>query len=156
MKQVDARKAINAFSEFEGKVSLLITSPPYLDTTDFGEDQWLRLWFLGGPARPFSRPNSDDRHSSAEKYWDFLTEAWTGVGPLLKRRAHIVIRIGGKKLSHSDMDGNLHQSLEDGFERKVTLLESRTSAIKGGQLRIFQPNLNEVSDEHDFHFVLGT
>ena len=23
--------------------------PPYLDVTHFEEDQWLRLWFLGGP-----------------------------------------------------------------------------------------------------------
>src|SRR6266850_1873965 len=65
VKHVDARRAINAFPDYEGKVSMVITSPPYLDTTDFEEDQWLRLWFLGGPSRPKSRPDTDHRHVSA-------------------------------------------------------------------------------------------
>src|SRR5258705_2335387 len=41
----------------------VITSPPYLDVTNFEEDQWLRLWFLGGPPYPTRhRLASDDRH----------------------------------------------------------------------------------------------
>jgi hypothetical protein len=28
-------------------IRCVITSPPYLDVTNFEEDQWLRLWFLG-------------------------------------------------------------------------------------------------------------
>ncbi|MDB6025276.1 MAG: methylase, partial [Verrucomicrobiales bacterium] len=97
VKHSDARKAINAFPQFEGKISMVITSPPYLDTTNFEEDQWLRLWFLGGPEHPNVRLNGDDRHLAEEKYWEFLTEAWAGVGPLLKKNAHLVVRIGGKR-----------------------------------------------------------
>jgi hypothetical protein len=155
VKQVDARNAINAFPHCERRVSLVVTSPPYLDTTNFEEDQWLRLWFLGGPPRPNTRRGSDNRHVSEEKYWDFLTEAWSGVGPLLKRQAHLVIRIGGKRLELADAQENLHQSLEDGLEKKVSLVEARTSEIRGGQLKIFQPDADGVAKEHDFHFALG-
>lgn len=35
-----------------GSVRCVITSPPYLDVTNFEEDQWLRLWFQGGPPKP--------------------------------------------------------------------------------------------------------
>jgi hypothetical protein len=156
VKLVDARRAIDAFPTFEKKVSLLITSPPYLDTTDFEEDQWLRIWFLGGPSRPTGQSTADHRYVSEEKYWDFLTEAWAGIGPLLKRNAHLVIRIGGKKIALKEAEDNLFQSLEDGLERNVSLLEARTSKITGGQLRVFRPGTRDTNHEHDFHFVLGT
>jgi hypothetical protein len=155
VKLVDARRAINAFPNFEGRVSLLITSPPYLDTTDFEEDQWLRIWFLGGPSRPMQGA-ADHRYVSEDKYWAFLTEAWAGIGPLFKRNAHLFIRIGGKKINLKEAEDNLFQSLEDGLERNVSLLEAKTSKITGGQLRVFSPGTIDANHEHDFHFVLGT
>jgi hypothetical protein len=154
VKQVDARRAVNAFPNYEAKVALVITSPPYLDTTNFEEDQWLRLWLLGGPTRPTRLHGTDHRYISSERYWDFLTEAWTGVGPLLRRNAHIIIRIGGKKLTLDEVEDNLCQSLEDGLEKKAVLLEALTSRIRGGQLRVFRPDTGGTTDEHDFHFVL--
>jgi DNA modification methylase len=155
VKQIDARKAINAFPELEGRVPLVITSPPYLDTTNFEEDQWLRLWFLGGPSHPSVRPDGDDRHGDEDKYWSFLTEAWAGIAPMLKRDAHLIIRIGGKRLSMGEIEDGLIESLEDGLERKLHLLESKSSEITSGQLRTFQPNASLTnSTEHDFHFVV--
>jgi hypothetical protein len=42
-------------------VHCVITSPSYFDVTDFEEDQWLRVWFLGGPPHPTSgRISRDD------------------------------------------------------------------------------------------------
>ena len=32
--------------------SLLFTSPPYQGVTGYHNDQWLRLWLLGGPSKP--------------------------------------------------------------------------------------------------------
>jgi hypothetical protein len=50
-----------------------ITSPPYLNVTSFEEDQWLRLWFLGGPPHPTYRQVSrDDRHETLSAYWDLI------------------------------------------------------------------------------------
>jgi DNA methylase len=50
-------------------VRCVITSPPYLDVTNFEEDQWLRLWFLGGPPYPTrNRLTTDDRHTREDKY----------------------------------------------------------------------------------------
>ncbi|MCL5736611.1 MAG: DNA methylase, partial [Actinobacteria bacterium] len=51
--QCDARQARSHFAEHVGRVKLVVTSPPYLDVTNYSEDQWLRLWFLGGPDSPF-------------------------------------------------------------------------------------------------------
>lgn len=85
------------------KVKLVITSPPYLDVTDYHEDQWLRLWFLGGPAKPVTGQGKDDRHRRVEAYWQFLREACAGVVSLLDDSAHIVIRIGGTRLGQDEL-----------------------------------------------------
>ncbi len=45
--ECDFRRLPEHLGMFQPK--LVVTSPPYLDTTNFEEDQWLRLWFLGGP-----------------------------------------------------------------------------------------------------------
>ena len=59
------------------RISCVITSPPYFDVTDFEKDQWLRLWFLGGPARPTTgRLSRDDRYSFEADYWRFIADMW--------------------------------------------------------------------------------
>ena len=70
----DARRAAESFPRLVGRVSDVITSPPYLDTTSYREDQWLRLWFL---SRVSTNPLPDDgRHQSTDKYERFLAESW--------------------------------------------------------------------------------
>lgn len=67
----DARRASERFADLAGQVTDVITSPPYLDTTNYREDQWLRLWFLGDEASS-SQPRDDGRYYTAERYWAFL------------------------------------------------------------------------------------
>lgn len=97
---VDVRYAAGRFRSFAGAVTSVITSPPYLDTTRFEEDQWLRLWFLGGPPRPtYGLVSKDDRHEQTESYWNFLDESWRGIAPLLRKAATLVCRLGVGRLS---------------------------------------------------------
>ena len=44
----DMRDLPRTVQQHERKVACVITSPPYLGITRFEEDQWLRIWFLGG------------------------------------------------------------------------------------------------------------
>ena len=69
--EADARRASEALPSLIGQVTDVITSPPYLDTTNFRQDQWLRLWFLGGqPGATYGR--LDDRYQNKEQYWKFV------------------------------------------------------------------------------------
>lgn len=78
----------------------IITSPPYLDVTSFEEDQWLRLWFLGGPPHPTrNRVSRDDRHELASAYWRMVADCWRTAGYLVASRGHVVVRMAGKGLS---------------------------------------------------------
>lgn len=151
----DARVAHRRFPALKQRVSLVITSPPYLDTTSYAEDQWLRLWFLGGAAYPAQAVLGDDRHRSEDSYWGFLTESWMGIAPLLRDGAHIVIRLGGRRLNGFSCEPILRQSLCEGFDSKVRRLGRRSSAIREGQLRAFRPGAAGVQREYDFHFRVG-
>lgn len=149
----DARLAHAAFPELIGRVHAVITSPPYLNVTNYHEDQWLRLWFLGGPESP-SPSNFDDRHTSSEFYWQFLSDAWAGTAPLLGHRAKIVVRIGGKYLRIESVGERLLASLTEGLQRRVLPLDSGSvSPFKRGQRRSFHSNSGRgMSREFDFRF----
>lgn len=46
----DVRRAQSLLRSYRETVKLVITSPPYLDITDYREDQLLELWMPGGPS----------------------------------------------------------------------------------------------------------
>ncbi len=149
----DVRRAGTLLRSYKNKVKLVITSPPYLDITDYHEDQWLRLWFLGGASKPIAGQGKDDRHRRIDAYWQFLREAWKGIAPLLQDSAQVIIRIGGTRLDEGQLRTGLLESL-NATGRKFKLEESRQTEIKNGQRRIFQtaPLDRKASVEHDFRF----
>jgi hypothetical protein len=150
----DARKSWRLFPKLQDQVKLVITSPPYLDTTNFREDQWLRLWFLGGLPHP-DRGHGDDRHTNEDKYWTFLAEAWSGVLPLLRDDAQLVVRIGGKRLSIAKARTGLVDSLQLGLERRVRLVDERTTETDAGQARVFSARGVSRVVEYDFSFTIA-
>jgi hypothetical protein len=155
VRLADARTAAQLFPWAKRQVRLVITSPPYIDMTDYAEDQWLRLWFLGGQPWPKARLNSDDRHYGQETYWRFLSEVWTGIAPLLSRGTTLVVRIGGN-LRVDELRDGLKRSLEVGFARarfKPRLLHCTSSDIRRRQTNVFRPGTQDKNRrEHDLVF----
>jgi len=156
VKRRDARFAGRAFPKLERQVKLIVTSPPYLDTTDFAEDQWLRLWFLGGTAHPERRTNRDDRHYNTRDYWTFLSEAWAGCERLVAKGTVVVIRIGGSRFEKDELFDGLQKSLRTGFGdfRTKALTAGDTTSIKNRQTNLFRPGTSSHRFEHDFSFAL--
>ena len=153
VKCCDARSADSYFKEFGGEVSLMITSPPYPDTTHFAEDQWLRLWFLGGEPRPRKISRGDDRHTCLDYYWTFLRESWFGLRNLLSSdQVTIVIRIGGSKLDLDSARQGLSAGLNSGLGREIEVKSAIQSNIVSGQLRSFRPRAPGTKREFDFVF----
>ena len=136
-------------------VSCIVTSPPYLDVTNFEEDQWLRLWFLGGPPHPTTgRISSDDRHTNANSYWKMVADFWRMVGYVLKPDGHIVIRMAGKRLSEHDVvQGLLGCAVLSG--REVELVSQETSTMRRRQTDAFRPGSTGVRFEVDAHFQVA-
>lgn len=152
IKKVDARLASISFHSLRGAVTDVITSPPYLDTTNYREDQWLRCWFLG--EEPLSRTGVDDgRHTNVNKYWTFLTEVWAGVSDLIAKEARFVVRIGGRRLDKGEIRSKLLSTMSTGLDRQVTLIDSGvTSEVKRSQANSFRGSKPSASFEHDFCF----
>lgn len=149
----DVRRASRLLKAYRDRVKLVVTSPPYLDITDYHEDQWLRLWFLGGPSKPHTRQAGDDRHRRVDAYWQFLMEAWAGVVPLLHRSCQVVIRIGATRLSQQELSARLLDSLNLSG-RRFKLVEHRQTEVKNGQKRVFRDGACTPTVEHDFRFSL--
>lgn len=150
----DVRCAATFLHSYRDKVKLVITSPPYLDITDYHEDQWLRLWLLGGAPKPITGQGKDDRHRRVDSYWQFLREAWMGVAPLLQESAQVVIRIGGTRLGEEHLRTGLLESLNS-TGRNFKLAESRQTSIQNGQRRTFQAARSTAFVEHDFRFKIA-
>lgn len=135
-------------------IRCVITSPPYLDVTNFEEDQWLRIWFLGGSPRPGrNRYSRDDRHESESAYWSLIGDMWRVLGRLLGPEANVVTRIGAKKIDPPRIvSGQLGVSVYSG--REVSLVSSSVSDLRGRQTRAFRPGSVGVLREVDCHFVV--
>ena len=154
VKLGDSRKSSSMYRSLRGRVKLLLTSPPYLDTTDYGEDQWLRLWFLGGEERPRARQFRDDRHESMPKYWSFLKEVWMGQRDLLSEKSIIVVRMGGKGLDVEQIRRELYAGVGEAMCNSVVELAETplTSEIHRRQTNVFRPGTQGKREEHDFVF----
>lgn len=153
--QADVREASVHLHSWRGRVKAVITSPPYLDVTNFEEDQWLRLWFLGGLPKPtYGLVSRDDRYNNREAYWRFLAEAWQGLTGLLARKAVIVCRIGGNKQSVGALANGLLGTLRSAIPSTSLLYGPVVSVPRQRQTRSFRPGTAGCGFEADF--VFGT
>jgi DNA modification methylase len=77
------------------KFSRVVTSPPYLGMRTYVPDQWLRYWFVGGPAAVTYRHADQFTHASAADFARQLGSVWANVARACLPGARMVIRFGG-------------------------------------------------------------
>ncbi len=149
---LDMRMLPRMKSLFPGPIRCVITSPPYFDVTNFEEDQWLRLWFLGGPPHPTTkRLSRDDRHVIEASYWRFIADMWRSLGNILARSAHVVLRLGSSRLSTDELERQI-VATSHFSGRKVELISTDCSVIKKRQTDAFRPGSVGCKVEIDYHF----
>jgi hypothetical protein len=153
--QMDMRELPRARSMLPQRIACVITSPPYLDVTSFEEDQWLRLWFLGGPPHPTYRKVSiDDRHENPAAYWRMVADMWRTLGLVLAPKSNVVVRLGGKGQAPDRLIGALTASSVVG-RRRVRLVSHEISEIKNRQTDAFRPGSKGCLLEVDCHFRMS-
>ena len=71
-------------------VSLVVTSPPFLDVVDYATDNWLRCWFLGIDAKSgkLTVPKKLDAWRAA------MTEIFQELHRVLKSGGHVAFEVG--------------------------------------------------------------
>jgi hypothetical protein len=145
-------RTLPAYMEKWAPARCVITSPPYLNTTSFEEDQWLRLWFLGGPTSPSrNRLSMDDRYLREDHYWSFIADMWRTLGSVTAEHGHVIIRIGSRTITPKSMKEKLRACAKLS-SRNVKLVSSRVTSIKKRQTDAFRPGTTGCKVELDCHF----
>src|SRR2546425_3633411 len=93
-------------------------------------DQWLRSWFLGGPAQVDYSTEGQISHAGPELFALQLREVWRNVGKVCVPNARMVIRFGAINDRKVDAIWLLKHSLQDsGWQ--VSSVQSAGSAAHG-------------------------
>lgn len=80
--------------------SLLFTSPPYQGVTGYHNDQWLRLWLLGGPPKPkYGEDEYTGKFTSKELYSDLLEKVFKSASQIMSEDSTVYIRTSKRKFT---------------------------------------------------------
>ena len=132
----------------------VITSPPYYGMRTYIPDQWLRNWFLGGPANVTYRPPQREMsHRSPEVFINDLRLVWRNAAANASRDARMVVRFGG--ISDRDVDSRdiLKASIADSGWRLRTATSAGDANRGRRQAAQFSHGGPAPTEEHDFYAV---
>jgi hypothetical protein len=134
------------------KFRWIITSPPYYGMRTYVPDQWLRDWFLGGPAHVDYRPPAGElSHRSPAEFVSQLSSVWRNVRRVAAEDALLVIRFGGISDRKADPEDLIRRSLRHAGWRLLTVRDAGTASNGKRQAEQFQrPGRGPVT-EFDYY-----
>jgi len=129
--------------KYKNKVSLILTSPPYFNVTNYFYDQWLRLWMLGGDDYPKLQDSEiKGRFNNKEAYYSLLYETFSKSKKFLKKDGVIYVRTDSREFT-LETTYNVLKSL---FPNKKIRKIVRPTLYS--QTKLFDPN-HKNTDEVD-------
>ena len=145
--KADVRHA-GALGAFRGTIDGIITSPPYYGMRTYAPDQWLRLWFLGGPTRPNYAEGEQLTHASAEAFARDLRGVWQNLARRASDSCKLVVRFGAINDRKLDPVELLRTSLRESGWRITTIHAAGRPPLGRRQAEHFGTR-SEVLDEFD-------
>ena len=149
----DARYAAS-FSNLP-KASLTITSPPYYGMRTYVQDQWLRMWFLGGPEEIDYINENQLRHCGHDEFISDLARVWKNVATHSRDGAHLYVRFGTIASAKSDAKEIMRRSLEEIGDWRIVSVRNAKSATAGRRQADQMGSSSKALEEFDFHAVLA-
>ena len=147
----DARK-YNSYSNME-KFSLAITSPPYYGMRTYVQDQWLRMWFLGGMAHVEYQNNDQLCHAGQKAFISDLASVWRNLRKHAERNAHLYIRFGTIPSVKCDAKQLMISSLKESEGWRLVSVRNACSSAAGKRQADQMGGESDAADEFDFHAV---
>lgn len=129
----------------------VVTSPPYYGMRTYLPDQWLRLWFLGGPDYVEYRQPNQLGHTGAEYFAAEMARVWKNVAGSSAKDARLIIRYGGIHDREAVPIDVLRTSLVGSGWRMVTAKAVPDSDSGRRQVRQFQTAPKKGITEHDVY-----
>lgn len=134
------------------KARFVVTSPPYFGMRTYLPDQWLRLWFLGGPDYvEYRQPEGQLEHSGADHFAGEMRRVWKNVATTTTRDARLVIRYGGIHDRGAVPLDLLKTSLLDSGWTMKTAKAVPDSESGRRQVRQFQAKPKKAITEYDVY-----
>ncbi len=152
--QADSRAL--PFSHFPMRFCWVITSPPYLGMRSYGPDQWLRNWFIGGPAEVVYTQKGQLHHHPKEEFVRGLSNVWRSVSVVCLAGARLIVRFGALPSQVRDPLKLLKQSIEGaacGWHVQTVKRAGQASQGKR-QADQFGGIAGSAVEEFDLHAVL--
>lgn len=138
------------------KFRFVITSPPYYGMRTYIPDQWLRVWFLGGPEEvDYSQAPDQLEHNSAESFVDQLSTVWEHSARVCTDDALMVVRFGGIRDRKACPISILKESLRPTRWRLVTAKNSGKAPESKLQSNQFRLKKRTPVPEYDFYAHLS-
>jgi hypothetical protein len=135
------------------KFSYVITSPPYYGMKTYIPDQWLRYWFLGGPAHvAYTHPVGSLSHNSLDSFTTGLARMWISVANVCKPAAKLVCRFGAIRNRDHDPIDIIKNSLSGTDWQLLTIKHAGNSLTGKRQAQQFGERIRlSPRQEYDFH-----
>lgn len=134
------------------KANLVVTSPPYYGMRTYLPDQWLRLWFLGGPGYVEYRQGEGQlEHTGVEHFASEIGRVWRNMALHSTPNARLVIRYGGIHDRDAEPMDVLRASLAVSGWRIVTAKAVPDSDSGRRQVRQFQASPRKPITEFDVY-----
>lgn len=152
VKCLDARKR-TSFGKAEGPI-VTVTSPPYYGMRTYVQDQWLRMWFLGGDEVIDYENYNQLCHSGHEMFIEELAKVWRNIACRAQDEAHLYVRFGSIPSSKSDAQKLLKASLEEAGGWRLVSVRSAQTSNSGKRQAEHMGHESDPAAEFDFHAVL--
>jgi len=132
--------------------SVVVTSPPYYGMRTYVEDQWLRNWFLGGPASVHYGNDDQLEHAGQDIFAKSLGQVWKNMARSKAKSLDMYVRFGIIPSSEVDAKELVLNSLEEsGVSWKVVSVRSARTAAEGKRQADQMSADSKASVEYDFH-----
>ena len=129
----------------------VVTSPPYYGLRTYQPDQWLRQWFLGGPAQTSYDVGHQLSHRSRDAFIMDLRSVWENVAAFTTDDARLVVRFGAINDRPIDPKEVLKASLEATPWRLRRIVPAGTAARGRRQAATFSSARESAPlPEYDF------
>jgi hypothetical protein len=151
MVQLGDSRVADTFNDIP-RARFVVTSPPYYGMRTYLPDQWLRLWFLGGPGYvEYRQPEGQLEHTGADHFATDMGRVWKNVASHTAKRARLIIRYGGIHDREAEPMDVLKKSLIDSGWKMVTARAVPDSDSGRRQVRQFQAEPKKAITEHDVY-----
>lgn len=153
VKCLDARKA-TSFGKINGPI-VVVTSPPYYGMRTYVQDQWLRMWFLGGDEEIDYENHNQLCHGSHERFIKDLSKVWSIIGRRAQNEADLYVRFGSIPSAKSDARKILKASLEEAGSWKLISVRNAQTSHFGKRQADYMGGESDPGTEFDFHALLN-